>query len=85
MTPGGPRINLCREDVPGKAPHYYTPHAQSVPVKVPTHLLLLVNVDVQPAVLGPKPSLQQQEACKRGAVVLAPADHERALEVLKSR
>jgi len=53
---------------------------------VPTHLLLLGRLDVQLATFhSGKPSLQQRLACARGAVVLATADHSRALEVLQRR
>ena len=53
---------------------------------VPTHLLLLGRLDVQLATFhSGKPSLQQRLACARGAMVLATADHSRALEVLQRR
>ena len=52
---------------------------------MPTHLLLLVNLDVQLAVLGAVSTALQRTACARGAIVLAAADHFRALEVLKTR
>ena len=53
---------------------------------MPTHLLLLGRLDVQLATFhSGKPSLQQRLACARGAVVLATAEHSRALEVLQRR
>ena len=70
---------------PGGPTRWYVTGLPPRRVDVPTHLLLLVNLDVQLAVLGAVSTALQRTACARGAIVLAAADHFRALEVLKTR
>ena len=61
------------------------PHSRRV-VRRSARIKLLGRLDVQLATFhSGKPSLQQRLACARGAMVLATADHSRALEVLQRR
>ena len=81
---GGEYMTLVYK--PGNPSRWYVTCVPPRHVVVPTHLLLLGRLDVQLATFhSGKPSLQQRLACARGAVVLATADHSRALEVLQRR
>lgn len=54
------------------------------PPTAPT-LLLCAGFAMAPAQLGPKPSLQQRNACARGVVDLSLEVHQRALDALRQR
>ena len=72
---------------PDRVPRWYTNNtSETAKIVVPVELVLHTSFEMEQAALPPRgASAQQRQGVSKGAVVLAEADHEAAMEELRKR